>query len=57
MLFEEENLSVNDVIYFEHDSASVESAQSVGIIAHHYNEHTKDLVALKKFLDENVASE
>ena len=53
-LLEKNNWSVNDVVYFEHNPDAVKSAQSVGIVSYHYNKDTKDLVALKKFLDENI---
>ena len=45
------NLSVADVIYFEHNADAVKSAQSVGIVSFHYDPDKKDLVALKRFLD------
>lgn len=32
----------------------VRSAQSLGIVSYHYNKEAKDLVALKKFIDENI---
>ena len=47
-------LSKDDVLYFEHNIDAVKSAQSVGIVSHFYDENKKDLVALKKFLDENL---
>ena len=53
-LLQEKNLSISDVIYFEHSREACESAQSVGIKTHHYDSAKKDLVALKKFLDENL---
>lgn len=53
MMLEHFNLNVEDVIYFEHNEDAVKSAQSVGIITFHYNKDKKDLVALKKFIDEN----
>ncbi|OGH94332.1 MAG: hypothetical protein A2538_00805 [Candidatus Magasanikbacteria bacterium RIFOXYD2_FULL_41_14] len=43
-----------DVIYFEHDSEAVKSAQSVGINSYFYDNDKKDLVALKDFLDKNL---
>lgn len=48
------NLDAQDVIYFEHDENAVKSARSVGITTHHYNKNKKDLVTLKKFIDENL---
>ncbi|MBW3002322.1 hypothetical protein KY338_04125 [Candidatus Woesearchaeota archaeon] len=48
------DLDAKDVIYFEHDEEAVKSAQSVGITTLHYDKDKKDLVELKKFLDENL---
>ena len=48
------NLSSDDVIYFEHNSNAVKSAQSVGITTFYYDNDKKDLTALKQFLDENL---
>lgn len=48
------NLDVKDVIYFENDENAVKSAQSVGINTFHYNKETKDLIALKQFIDNNL---
>jgi hypothetical protein len=53
-LLEKYNFAKNDVIYFEHNSDAVKSAESVGIISYHYDKEKKDLIALKKFLDENL---
>jgi FMN phosphatase YigB (HAD superfamily) len=53
-LLEKNSWDPSDVVYFEHNPEAVKSAQSVGIISYHYNKDTKDLVALKKFLDENL---
>lgn len=48
------NLATDDVLYFEHNAEAVESAESIGITTYHYDNDTKDLVALKKFIDSNV---
>ncbi|MBP9715427.1 MAG: hypothetical protein KBD52_03005 [Candidatus Pacebacteria bacterium] len=48
------NLDLDDTIYFEHNPKAVESAQSVGIKTYFYDNDKKDLVSLKKFLDENL---
>lgn len=48
------NLLAEDVIYFEHDLQAVESAKSVGIKSYYYNSETKDINALKDFLDQSV---
>ena len=46
-------LTAADVIYFEHGEGAVKSAESVGIKTYFYDDNKKDLVALKKFLDES----
>ena len=48
------NLSAKDAIYFEHNEKAVKSAQSLGIISFHYDAEKKDLIELKKFIDENL---
>lgn len=48
------NLNAKDVIYFEHNEDAVKSARSIGIIALHYDANKKDLIALKKFINENL---
>jgi HAD superfamily hydrolase (TIGR01509 family) len=53
-LLEKYSFEPSDVIYFEHNPKAVESARSVGITAYHYNKDTRDLVALKEFLDKNL---
>lgn len=53
-LLEKYSFTAEDVIYFEHNPEAVESAQSVGITSYNYNKETKDLVALKEFLDKNL---
>lgn len=47
-------LNKPDVIYFEHNPDAIESAKSAGILSYHYDNQKKDLVALKKFLTENL---
>ena len=49
------NLEVKDVVYFEHNLDAVKSAQSVGINTFHYDQSTKDVEALKKFIDESLS--
>jgi HAD superfamily hydrolase (TIGR01509 family) len=44
-------LRTDEVVYFEHNPAAVESARSVSIATYHYDPEQKDLVALKVFLD------
>lgn len=48
------NLTANDTVYFEHNPKAVESAQSIGITSYYYDPEKKDLIALKKFLSENL---
>lgn len=48
------HLAPDDVVYFEHASAAADSAKSVGIETYVYDNEKKDLVALKKFLTENL---
>ena len=48
------NLKPEEVIYFEHNSDAVKSAESIGIVSHHYDADKKDLGALKEFLDTNL---
>jgi dihydrofolate reductase len=47
-------LKPEDVIYFEHNKDAAKSAESVGIKTIFYDEKKKDLIALKKFLDDNL---
>lgn len=50
-------LTPNDVIYFEHNPEAVKSAESVGIVSHHFDPIVRDLSALKSFLDENLGGQ
>ncbi len=54
-MLEHFKLKSTDVVYFEHNTDAVKSAQSVGINTYHYDENTKDLAALKKFFDSNLS--
>ncbi len=51
---EKYSLNKDDVLYFEHNIDAVKSAESVGIKSHHYDKDAKDLVSLKKFIDDNM---
>ncbi len=51
-LLEEYSLLPSDVLYFEHNPDAVASAGSLGIATFHYNKDTKDILGLKRFLDE-----
>jgi hypothetical protein len=48
------NLNEDEVIYFEHNPEAVKSAQSIGINTYFYDNDKKDLISLKKFLDDNL---
>lgn len=48
------NFKVEEVVYFEHNPDAVKSAQSVGITSYYYDSETKDLAALKEFLDSSL---
>lgn len=54
IMLENFNLNKDEVIYFEHDSSAMKSAQSVGINTYYYDNDKKDLISLKKFLDDNL---
>ncbi len=54
ILLEKYNLKNDDVVYFEHNTDAVKSAQIVGINTYFYDNDKKDLESLKKFLDENL---
>ncbi len=54
MMLKNYNLKPEDCLYFEHSLDAVNSAKSVGINSFHYDENKKDLLSLKKFLDENL---
>ena len=54
MMFEHFKLDAKDVIYFEHNKDAVKSAQAVKINTFHYDKDTKNIVALKKFIDNNL---
>jgi FMN phosphatase YigB (HAD superfamily) len=54
ILLKQYGLGKENVIYFEHNIEAVKSAQSIGINTYHYDKETKDLVALKKFVDSNL---
>jgi len=49
------NLSIDNVVYFEHNKEAVNSAKSIGIKTYHYNSNKKDVEGLKNFLNKNLA--
>ncbi len=54
ILLDHFNFTTNDIVYFEHNKDAVINAQSVGINTFYYDKETKDLKALKKFIDQNL---
>ncbi len=57
MMLKHFNLSADDVVYFEHNEEAVKSAQSIGINTFHYDKGTKDVEALKKFIEKSLSDE
>lgn len=55
IMLEHFGLKKDDVVYFEHNSEAVKSAESVGIKSYYYDPEKKDLVALRSFLSENLS--
>ena len=53
-LLEKFKLSADQVIYFEHNPEAVQSAESSQIKSYHYDKDSKDLTALKAFIDANL---
>ena len=54
-LLDQYQLTPTDVIYFEHDEAACDSAQSLSIPTYHYQHEERDLAKLKVFLDTHLA--
>lgn len=54
ILLEKFNLIKDDVIYFEHDTEAVKSAQSVGVNTYFYDNDKKDLKGLNNFIENNL---
>ena len=50
-MLEHFNLEVDDVVYFEHNKDAVETAKSVGIKTHYWDEEKKPLRELSIFLE------
>jgi HAD superfamily hydrolase (TIGR01509 family) len=48
------SLAVQDVVYFEHNPEAVKSAQSVGIKTYLWDNETRPVSELQKFLEENL---
>ena len=47
-------LTPEEVVYFEHAQAAVDSAQSIGITTYFYDHTKSDMVELKHFLDNHL---
>jgi HAD superfamily hydrolase (TIGR01509 family) len=54
-MLEHFNLKPEDVVYFEHSSEAVKSAESVGIKTMFWNNETRPLEDLKKFLENSIS--
>lgn len=54
LMLKKYNLSIEDVIYFEHNIEAVKSAESIGIKSYCYDYQENDLEKLKVFLTENI---
>ena len=54
IMLKEFNFRSEDVIYFEHNLEAVKSAIKNGISTYHYDKDKKDLIKLKKFLENNL---
>jgi len=48
------DLDADQAIYFEHNKDAVASAASVGIVSYHFDHQTRDLEALKTFIDNHL---
>lgn len=47
-------LTADEIIYFEHNTDAIQSAQSLWITTHHYNKDEKDIEKLKEFIIQNL---
>jgi len=52
--FDKYNLSIDEVLYFEHNDDAVNIAKSFWIKTYHYDKDVKDLKKLQKFLEDNI---
>lgn len=53
-MLEHFGLSVDDVVYFEHNAEAAKSAESVGIKTYFYDHTKQDMVSLKHFIDSSL---
>lgn len=51
------HLKEDEVVYVEHSKEAVESARSVGIESYLYDDETKNVEGIKKFLNETLSVE
>lgn len=56
MMLKNFNLNIDDVVYFEHSPEAVESAKKTGLETYLYDNSTKDLSALKTYLDSHLGT-
>lgn len=54
ILLKKYNLENKDVVYFEHNPESIKGAKLAGIDTYFYDNDKKNLVGLKKFLDDSL---
>lgn len=55
MFLSSKNLSAENVIYFEHSTEALKSAESVAIKSYLYNPEENNIPALKEFLDSSLS--
>lgn len=53
-MLERFDLSVDQVVYFEHNQEAVKSALSIGIPSYYFDQKVRDLISLKAFLDSQL---
>lgn len=55
LMLEHYGLKADEVVFFEHNPEAVKSAETAGIKTLYHDPVKRDLVALKQFIDENIA--
>ena len=55
MMLKHFDLKADEVVYFEHNSDAVKSAESVGIKTFYYDPDKKDVAALGQWLKDNLS--
>ena len=53
-MLENYGLTVEDVVFFEHNPEAVKSAETAGIKTMYYDPERRDLIELKRFIQENI---